>query len=278
MKNVHIITGGSSGIGLECAKKFCDDGIVLITARNEERLENAKNLLKEEGINAECKSSDISSSKSIKELFDYAKSLGKVKTIINSAGVSGVSESARLTFDIDLVGTENLIKQTLECCAEDTVMILISSTMGHVVPANEAYDGYLANPLEEDAVDALIQIVKDDSSLAYNFSKRGVHLLAKKYANQFGKKGGRILSLSPGIIMTPMAEKALAAHPERMKYMEAMTPVGRNGKPEDIANAVGLLACKEASFITGTDILVDGGLGVNLPEMMKQQQQAQKEK
>lgn len=276
MKNVHIITGGSSGIGLECAKIFKND-IVLITARNEERLINATNQLKEEGIDAYYKSSDISSQESIKKLFEYARSLGNIKTVINSAGVSGVSESARLTFDIDLVGTENLIKQTSECCVDDTVMILISSTMGHVVPANPEYDKYLENPLEKGAVDALIEIVKDDSAVAYNFSKRGVHLLAKKYANEFGKKGARILSLSPGIIMTPMAEKALAAHPERMEYMKAMTPMGRNGLPEDIANAVGLLASKEASFITGTDILVDGGLGVNLPKIMAAAQ-AQQEK
>lgn len=143
--------------------------------------------------------------------------------------------------------------------------------MGHVVPANEAYDKYLENPLEEGAIDALIGITQDKSDLAYNFSKRGVHLLMKKYTTAFGEKGGRIVSVSPGVIMTPMGEKAAAAHPEQMNYMKAMTPAKRNGKPEDIAAAVAFMADDRASFITGTDLVVDGGLAINLPKIMAAQ-------
>lgn len=267
MKNVYVITGGSSGIGLECAKRFTD-GIVLITGRNEEKLIAAEAELKEAGIEVVYKTSDISSRESIKELFEYGKSLGKIKTVINSAGVSGVGVDAKLTFDIDLVGTESLIEETLEFVEKDTALILIASMMGHVVPDGE-YNKYLENPSEDGAVDALIAIVQNKSDLAYNFSKKGVHLLVKRYATEFGKKGARIVSISPGIIMTPMSEMAAAAHPEQMNYMKAMTPMGRNGNPEDIADAVSFLTDDRASFITGTDLIVDGGLTVRLPEIMK---------
>lgn len=266
MKNVYIITGGSSGIGLECGKRF-KDGIVLITGRNVDRLKRAEKELLEAGIDVKYKSSDVSKRESIKELFEYAKSLGKIKAIINSAGVSGGSADAKLTLDIDLLGTENLIQETVAIIEENTVLVLISSMMGHVVPPNPKYDEYLANPSEDGAIDALVQIVQNKSDLAYNFSKRGVHLLVKKYATEFGKKGARIVSVSPGIIMTPMGEQAIADHPEQMNYMKSMTPMGRNGNPDDIANAVTFLADEKASFITGTDLIVDGGLTIRLPEI-----------
>ena len=266
MENVYVITGGSSGIGLECAKRF-KDGIVLITGRKEDKLIDAKAELEKSGIKVDYKTSDISSRKSIRELFDYAQSLGKIKTVINSAGVSGVGVDAKLTFDIDLVGSQNLIEESLSFAGQDTSLILIASMMGHVVPDGE-YNTYLADPSAEGAIEALIKITDNKSDLAYNFSKKGVHLLVKRYAPEFGKKGARIVSISPGIIMTPMAELAAKEHPERMNYMKAMTPMGRNGRPEDIANAVSFLADDRASFITGTDLIVDGGLTVKLPEII----------
>lgn len=268
MKNVYIITGGSSGIGLECGKEF-KDGIVLITGRNEERLIRAEEELKSAGINVVYKTSDISDLDTVKELFKYASSLGRIKAVINSAGVSGVGVDAKLTFDIDLKGTQYLIDQTMEYMEEGTVLILISSMMGHVVPSNEKYDFYLQNPTKEGSIEALIKIVNNQSDLAYNFSKKGVHMLVEKYASDFGKKGARILSVSPGIIMTPMGEKAAEEHSERMNYMKSMTPAGRNGRPEDISSAVAFLVNDRASFITGTDLTIDGGLTINMPEIMK---------
>lgn len=139
-----------------------------------------------------------------------------------------------------------------------------------MVPSNPKYDQFLQNPSEEGAIETLVKVVQDKSDIAYNFAKRGVHLLVEKYAVAFGKKGARIVSLSPGIIMTPMGEQAAADHPEQMNYMKMMTPAGRNGKPEDIAYAISFLADDRASFITGSDLLVDGGLTINLPTIAAQ--------
>ncbi|MDO5725147.1 MAG: SDR family NAD(P)-dependent oxidoreductase [Tissierellia bacterium] len=109
MKNIHIITGGSSGIGLECAKRF-KEGLVLVTGRTESKLEKAVEELKALGVDAAYKTGDISSQESVDELFEYAKSLGNVKTLINSAGVSGVGADAKFTLEIDLLGTLHLIE------------------------------------------------------------------------------------------------------------------------------------------------------------------------
>ncbi|MDO5725148.1 MAG: SDR family oxidoreductase [Tissierellia bacterium] len=153
------------------------------------------------------------------------------------------------------------------------VVLLIASMMGHVVPPNPEYDKYLQEPDLDGAIDKLVEFTNNHSDVAYNFSKRGVHLMVRKNAQEFGKKGLRILSVSPGIIMTPMAKKAAEAHPEQMNYMKSVTPAGRNGEPEDIANAVEFLTSDKASFITGTDLLVDGGLANILPELMAKREQ-----
>ena len=268
MKNVHVVTGGGSGIGLDTAKLF-KDGIVVITGRNEDKLKEALVELKAANVEAVYKVSDISSQQANKELIEYAATLGQLKTVVNSAGVSGGQASAENTYKIDLLGPDFLVEETLKVASENTVVVLISSMMGHVVPNNEAYDNFLANPQAEGAIDALVAVVQNDSDNAYNFSKKGVHMLVKKWATKFGEKGARIVSLSPGIIMTPMSELAATDHPERMAFMEKMTPAGRNGMPEDIARAIEFLVDDKSSFITGTDLLVDGGLTNRLPEIGK---------
>lgn len=266
--NIHIVTGGSSGIGKECAATF-KDGKVIITARNEEKLQKAVEELKERGIDAEYKTCDISSREAVRELMEYAKSLGNVKSIVNSAGVSGVGVSARKTFEIDLIGSEYILEEALKVIGENGVIVLIASMMGTVVPEDPSYVDILKNPLVEGNIDKLVSIINDDASLAYNFSKKGTQLLVKKYVDDFGAKGARILSLSPGVIMTPMAEKAAEAHPEQMNFLRDNTPAGRNGRPEDISNMLEFLTSDKASFITGTDILVDGGLANNLKNMQR---------
>lgn len=267
MTNVHIITGGSSGIGLECAKGF-KDGKVLITGRTEAKLVSACEELKGLGVDALYKTSDISDQASVDELFAYGKSLGDIKTVLNSAGVSGVGTSARKTFEIDLLGTLHLIESAKKNIAPGGVLILISSMKGHTVLDNPAYDGFLVEPDADGAIDKLVEIVEDKSELAYNFSKKAVQLMVRKYASDFGEVGARIVSISPGIIMTPMARKAAEEHAEKMKAMEAVTPIKRLGEPEDIAKAVKFLASDDAYFITGTDLLVDGGLHLKLAELM----------
>ncbi len=263
MNQVHVITGGSGGIGLECAKLF-KEGTVIIAGISDEQLESASKVLKDEGINVEIKHTDVSDKSKVKELIDYAKGFGKLKTVIHAAGVSGAIADVRKALEIDLLGTYNVIEETYEAVEEGTSIILIASMMGHMVPPNLEHDELLRNPDKEGTLDKLIEILNGDADLAYNYSKRGVQLLTKANATRFGKKGGRINSVSPGIIMTPMSKKAMEDHPEQMEYMKSITPAGRNGEPEDIANLMYFLVSDKASFITGTDILIDGGLTINL--------------
>lgn len=277
MKNVHIVTGGGSGIGLDTAKSF-NEGIVVITGLefDEDALKAAVVELEATGVEAHYRISDVSSREANKDLVQFAASLGKVKTVVNSAGVSGGQANAKRTLEIDLLGAEYLVEEVYAVAEKDTVVILIASMMGNVVPSNDAYDSFLRNPQKEGAIETLVQVVKDDSDLAYNFAKKGVQMLAQKWATEYGTKGARIVSLSPGIIMTPMSEKAAADHPEQMEYMKMMTPAGRNGNPDDISHAVAFLADDKSSFLTGIDLTVDGGLSNRLPEIAKAAESQQK--
>ncbi len=265
--NIHVVTGGSSGIGLEVSKKFTD-GLVLISGRGEEKLIKAVQELKSNGVNAKYKQSDISDRDSVKELLEYAKTLGNIKTVVNSAGVSGVGIDARKTFEIDLIGTENMVLASKDYIGEGGVLILMASMMGYVAPSCDSCNDYLVNPSKPGVIDELVKFTQNGSDVAYNLSKRGVQLMVKKYAAEYGDKGIRIVSVSPGIIVSPMSKKAEEENPEIMSYMKSMTPLKRYGEVEDISNMIHFLASEKASFITGNDFVVDGGLTPKLSEIM----------
>lgn len=266
MDKIYLVTGGSSGIGLEIAKRF-KDGRVIITGRREQKLIDSVAELKALGIDAEYFQGDVSDRERIGELFSKIKEMGELRAVVNSAGVSGVGDDVEVTLRIDLLGSAILMEEALKIAGKETVVVMISSMMGHVVPPNPQLDPILSTPLEEGHLEALIAACKGQSDIAYNLSKRGVHLLVQASTVAFGEKGARVVSVSPGVILTPMSQAAAAAHPEQMVFMEKMTPCGRNGEPEDIANAVEFLVSSKASFITGTDLRVDGGLTLNLPKI-----------
>lgn len=138
--------------------------------------------------------------------------------------------------------------------------------MGHTVPPNPDYDGALRNPQHEDSFKTVAPYVDGSADMMYNFAKRGVLLLCRDNAFRYGENGGRIISVSPGIIMTPMAIKAAEEHPEEINRMTKITSLKRNGTPKDIADVVQFLLSEEARFITGSDILIDGGI---LPQLLK---------
>jgi NADP-dependent 3-hydroxy acid dehydrogenase YdfG len=108
MKKVHVITGGSSGIGLECAKLF-KEGTVVIASRGEDKLITASEELNNIGIDVEYYSTDVSDKESVKKLIDYAKSFGELKTMVHAAGVSGTVGDVMKTLKIDLLGTYNVV-------------------------------------------------------------------------------------------------------------------------------------------------------------------------
>lgn len=267
MGKVHTIIGGAGGIGMSIAEYLAEDGKIMITGINDEEISRALKTLEEKGIKAEGEICDVTDQESISNLAKKASELGEIGAIVNSAGLSGANTKTSLVIEIDLLGTEKVIKGFSDYISEGSVGIMIASMMGSVIKDDEELNDLLINSLEKDKRQKLLEIIGEDSNKAYNMSKKGVRLLVKKYADEWGKKGARILSLSPGIIMTKMAKEAASKFPEKMEYLKNITPSGRTGKPEDVAKVVKFLVSEEASFITGSDVLVDGGLANNLNKM-----------
>lgn len=261
-----VITGGAGGIGMACAKVFKQQSLI-ITDYSQEMVDQSVATLNEAGFKAKGFACDITDKADVEALRDFVAEQGILKTLIHTAGVSGAVQDLNKVYTIDLVGTELLIEAFYELAVAGSSAVLFSSMMAHVVPANENYDVALANPQKSDSFATVSQFVGGSSDTMYNFAKRGVLLLSQKHADQWGAKSARIVTISPGVIETPMGLKAAEEHPERMEEIKQATPLKRNGSPEEVADVVYFLASDAARFITATDILVDGGVIHNIKKM-----------
>ena len=244
---------------MACARAFKGEEL-FITDYSQEIVDRAVATLKGEGYNATGAPCDITDKADVSRLQQQVAKQGNLKALIHTAGVSGTVKDLRKVYTIDLVGTELLIEAFQGMAREGTAAVLFSSMMAHAVPANEQYDPALTNPQADGSFETVSRFVDGSSDIMYNFAKRGVQLLSIKHADAWGAKGARIVTISPGVIETPMGLKAAEEHPERMAMIKKLTPLGRNGSPEDVSDVVRFLVSDAARFITATDILVDGGV------------------
>lgn len=265
-RNLIVITGGTGGIGQATAKAFKNEKLV-ITDYSQEQVDKIVTKFSQEGFDISGIACDITNKNDIVKLTEFVADKGEIKALIHTAGVSGTVKDLKKVYTIDLVATDLLIDAFYELAGKDTVAILLSSMMAHTVPVNEKYDEALSNPQAADSFETVSKFVNNDSDMMYNFAKRGVQLLSIKNANKWGEKGARIVTVSPGVIETPMALKAAEEHPKRMEMIKQATPLKRNGQPEDVANVIAFLASDAANFINSTDILVDGGVVHNIKKM-----------
>lgn len=260
MKNqLVLITGGAGGIGSSIAYALKEYKLI-ITEYSTELLNRAVTKMKADGLNVMGYQNDITDEASLPALFEFVHKQGDLKGVIHTAGVSGSVNNAKIVFNTNLVGTYNLIEAFYHIATKDSVIIVLSSMMGHTIPVNAQYDKYLLNPKQDGAFDEIARYIDGSPDTMYNFTKRGVLLITKKNTMRLGNKGARIVSVSPGVIMTPMSKKALEEYPEIMKETLENTPMKRYGEPEDVANTVKFLLSDKASFITGTDLIIDGGI------------------
>ena len=265
-KQFIVITGGAGGIGTACAKAFKNDHII-ITDYSPEMVDKAVERLKTDGFHVSGIACDITDKKDVDHLTQFVAELGLFKALIHTAGVSGTVKDLKKIYTIDLVATEILIDAFYDLATENSVAVLLSSMMAFTVPPNEKYDEALRNPQASGSFETITKFIDGSSDILYNYAKRGVQLLAVKNANRWGEKGARIVTVSPGVIETPMGLKAAEEHPEKMAMIKKATPLKRNGTPEDVADVVHFLVSDAARFITGTDILVDGGVIQNIKNM-----------
>lgn len=261
-----VITGGAGGIGQACARAFKGEWLI-ITDYSPEQVDKAVEQLTAEGYSASGIACDITDKADVDRLKHHVAKHGGLKALVHTAGVSGTVKDTKKVYTIDLIGSEILVDAFHGLATEGSVAVLLSSMMAHTVPVNAELDAALRNPQRPGSFETVDQFVKGDSDRMYDHAKRGVLLLVEKNADKWGAKGARIVAVSPGVIETPMALKAAEEHPERMEMIRQATPLKRHGTPQDVAEVVGFLISDAARFITGTDILVDGGVVHNIKKM-----------
>lgn len=257
MKNVYVITGAAGGMGACVAERFKNKGDLILCGRHTDTLEKVKEQLNSTN-NVEVIKCDTSNKDDLLNLVSKIKEMGTLAGIMHFAGVSEALGNPIKIMEINLVGTALLIDTLSEVINEKTVIINTSSMTGYNAPIIKEADELMLNCLEPDFLENITPYLNDNVNTAYYLSKRGVQLLTEKLASNFNKT--RVISISPGVILTPMVEKSMENHSEQINYMIDKTPVKRIGTPEDIANLVEFLCSDNASFINGCDIRIDGGL------------------
>jgi NAD(P)-dependent dehydrogenase (short-subunit alcohol dehydrogenase family) len=207
---------------------------------------------------------DVTDADGVAALCDAVAAEGALRAVTHAAGVSPTMADWQTVVRVDLLGTALLADALTSLVVPGTAMVCFASmaaqlAAGAVDPAVDAVlDAPLDDRFPERLRDAAGEMV-EDSGLAYSLAKRGVQRLVQREAIAWGGRGGRINSVSPGMIDTPMGRQEFDEQP-MMKVMLDMTPLGREGTPEELADAVAFLLSDAATFITGTDLLVDGGI------------------
>ena len=255
MRETAIITGAAGGMGAAIARAFAEEGrdLILCDLQAEPLEELAKALAGKGSV--DIVAGDVTAA-------DYPAriiaGLGtrKIGALAHAAGVSPSMADGKRVFDINFTATMRLVETLLLHMAPGGVAILIASNSGQII-ARPFFDKALKKVIKGGS-SLILKLMLRNSRMAYPMSKRAVQLYAKAVAPAFGKVGARIVSLSPGIIDTSMGRLEQQAGPE-MDKMIAVTPLGRMGEPSEIASVVVFLASPAASYINGTDILVDGG-------------------
>ena len=243
---------------------------VVLADFNAASLEQTADLLRGEGHEITAVATDVSDQLAVRNLALTASSKGPIKIVVHTAGVSPVQAAPKQIVDVDVIGTAFVIDEFVGLVAPGAVLVCIASMAGTLMPIEPALERLLAiTPTADLAKLEALNPETIDPGTAYSIAKRANQLRVQASAGLWGKHGARIVSISPGIISTPMGRQELSgASGDAMRQMIELSATQRMGTPDDIANTVAWLADPAASFITGTDILVDGGVVAAVKTMM----------
>ena len=270
MTRVSVITGGAGGMGLATAKVVGRDHAVVLCDVRQDRLDAAAQALEALGITATVVNCDVTDRAAVVELFKTAADVGEVASVIHAAGVSPSMGDADYVMRTNAVGTVNVDEVFFEVAGEGAAIVNVASMAAHILPDEAMPTAKFPVALQDpDAFMAAMQeacsIAPEEfrSGIAYAISKGFVKWYSSSQAERFNGKGLRIVSVSPGSIDTEMGrleEQAGAG------AMVADAAVPRWGKAEEMADLLAFAASDKAAYLTGTDILNDGGVVASMRE------------
>ena len=258
-----MILTGAGQIGMAIARRMGYGKKIVVGDKKLENAEDITRVMNNAGFDAVAVEMDLSSRGSILDLIVKAQKYGEISMLVNAAGVSPSQASIETILKVDLYGTAVLLEEVGKVIKEGGVGVTISSQSGHRMPALSSYeDEQLACTPTEELLSLLILQPQNirDTLHAYQMAKRCNVKCVMAEAVKWGKRGARINSISPGIVVTPLAlDEFNGPRGDFYKNMFAKCPAGRPGTADEIANVAELLMSDRGAFITGSDFLIDGG-------------------
>ena len=263
MPNIIVLIGSGS-IGQAIARRVSAGKHILLADLSEDNAAAASKVLGDAGFDVSTAVVDVSSRDSVHTLVQRATTLGDIYGVIHAAGVSPSQASPETILKVDLYGTALVLEEFGSVIAPGGSAVVIASQSGHRLGALTAeQDKELATtPAEELLALPMLQLDQINDSLhAYQLSKRGNSLRVKAEAVKWGKRGARVNTISPGIVITPLAKDELSGpRGEGYRRMIELCPVGRAATPDEVGTVGALLMGSNGAFITGSDFLMDGGV------------------
>jgi NAD(P)-dependent dehydrogenase (short-subunit alcohol dehydrogenase family) len=259
-------------MGEAVARRLGGGRAVVIADFDDKQLARTSGALQGDGYDVHTLRVDVSSARDVTMLATTAADLGPIRCVVHTAGVSPVHATSQQIVDVDVIGTARVLDAFEPHVRPGTVAVCIASMAGTMTTLPPDVLQLLATtPTDELHALAVLDPTTMIPGIAYGIAKRANHVRVQAASIPWGRRGGRVVSISPGVISTPMGQAELAGpFGDSMRSMIEMSATRRVGTPDDIAAAAEFLASPAASFITGTDLLVDGGviaaLGTTLVE------------
>ena len=261
-KDVMIVTGAGQ-ISMAIARRVGYGKKIVMGDKNMDNAKAIAEIMNNAGFDVEPVEMDLSSRESIQGMIKKAQEYGEIKMLVNGAGVSPSQAPIEAILKVDLYGTAVLLEEVGKVIADGGVGVTISSQSGHRMPQllPEEDEQLAITPTEELLSLEILQPEQIKDTLhAYQLAKRCNEKRVMGESVKWGAKGARINSISPGIIVTPLAiDEFNGPRGDFYMNMFAKCPAGRPGTADEVANVAELLMSDKAAFITGADFLIDGG-------------------
>jgi NAD(P)-dependent dehydrogenase (short-subunit alcohol dehydrogenase family) len=259
-KQVTVLMGAGS-IGQAIIRRVSAGKHVVLADYSLDNAERAARMLEDAGFECSAVRCDLGSKEDILKLVEFATSKGEVTRVVNAAGVSPSQAPVEEILRVDLYGTSVLLEEFGKVIAEGGSGVIISSQSGHRLPAlpQEQNEALATTPVEELLELPFLKAI-DDTLKAYQYSKRCNVLRVMMEATRWGRRGATVNSISPGIIITPLANDELHG-PRKEGYLRMIggMPARRAGTPDEVGDLAEFLMSSRGRFISGADLLIDGG-------------------